>query len=54
MNQLTVEYVKGIHDSIGDLPDGYEVLQEGIEMGKQIPLGRSLFLEESGSNFGHI
>lgn len=48
MNQLTVEYVKSIRNSIGNLPDGYEVLQEGIEMGKQIPLGRSLFLEESG------
>lgn len=48
MNQLSVEYVKSIRDGIGELPDGYEVLQEGIEMGNSIEMKRSLFLEESG------
>ena len=48
MNKVSVDYVKNIRDSIGTLPDGYEVLNEGVEMGKEIKAGKSLFLKESG------
>lgn len=48
MNRLSVEYVKSIRESIGELPDGYDVLAEGVSMGEKITPKRSLFLEESG------
>ncbi|HIU26372.1 MAG TPA: cobalamin-dependent protein [Candidatus Copromorpha excrementigallinarum] len=48
MNKLSVEYVKSIRENIETLPDGYEVLNEGVEIGNGITPRRSLFLEESG------
>ncbi len=46
MNYHAIEYVKSLKPI--DMPDGYEVLNEGIRMGKEIPLGRSLFLQKNG------
>lgn len=48
MNRASVDYVRTIRESIGELPDGYKILNEGVEIGKGIKAGKSLFLKESG------
>ena len=48
MNKLSVEYVKSIRENLDKLPDGYQVLKEGEEIGRGIEMKKSLFLEESG------
>lgn len=46
MDKKSVEFIRSLKPV--DLPDGYEVLKEGIEMGNGIKAGKSLFLKESG------
>ncbi len=46
MNDRIVEYVRSLKPK--DMPSGYDVLREGVEMGKNINVGRSLFLKEKG------
>lgn len=48
MNQMSVEYIRSLRNSIGELPDGYEILEEGVKIGEKITPKRSLFLEKSG------
>ena len=43
MNRASVDYVRTIRESIGELPDGYKILNEGVEIGKGIKAGKSLF-----------
>lgn len=46
MNDRGAAYIRSLKPA--DMPDGYAVLEEGIRLGKEIPLRKSLFLQESG------
>ena len=46
MNGRAVAYIKSLKPV--DMPNGYEVLKDGIRLGKAISMKKSLFLQESG------
>jgi len=46
MDKKSVEFIKSLKPT--DLPNGMDVLKEGIAMGNKIKAGKSLFLKESG------
>ena len=47
MNRASVDYVRTIRESIGELPDGYKILNEGVEIGKGIKAVRAFFLKKA-------
>lgn len=49
MRQEVIDYIKSIR--VKDHPDGMKLLQEGIEIGKQIKAGRSRFIRESNGKY---
>ena len=47
MNKLSVEYVKSIRENLDKLPDGYQVLKEGEEIGRGIEMRKAFSLKKA-------